>query len=223
MAQVAELKKSKPGAADEDEPVRQSRSSCGTNTISLACRLRTACGLVVALWCLAVASLMPAAAAQPSPASFSDAVQVLAREQSAAEQYAAILIKFGSKDGAVFRKGIGLYTDARADFDGLIEALKADLILGRDPGKSSNLGEKLRLAAEKRIAFTSFVEDKVVGMGAIGILPVVLGVVPDLVKALTDAGISISKEYRSASKERRNEIRDLLDHLKWRAFAEISK
>ena len=41
--------------------------------------------------------------------------------------------------------------------------------------------------------------------------------------ALTDAGISIWKEYRTADKPRRDEIRDQLDHLKWHAFADLAK
>jgi hypothetical protein len=129
-----------------------------------AAAAREAFCCVVALCCVAIANLTPVAA-QPSPTTFSDAVQVLAREQSAAEQYATILIKFGNND-ASYRKGIALYSAAKADFDGLIETLKADLIQGRDPSKSRNLDNKLRLAAEKRIAFTSFVDDKIVGMGA---------------------------------------------------------
>jgi hypothetical protein len=137
MAQVTALRTREPSGAEKGEPVRQSKSFCGicTRRAILPIYLPTACGglgLVVALWCCALANLTPVAAAQQSPTTFSDAVQVLAREQSAAEQYATILIKFGNKDDAVYRKGIALYAEAKADFDGLIEALKADLILGRE-------------------------------------------------------------------------------------------
>jgi hypothetical protein len=164
-------------------------------------------------------------AAQPAPATYSDAVQVLAREQSAAEQYAVILDRFGKNDTTRYVQGITRYADAKADFDGLIEALKTDLIEGRNPNGSPKLGEKLQAAAEKRVAFTTFVADKVVGSteGAKGLLPDVVKVVPDLIKALTDAGISIWKEYTAAGKERRDAIRNELDHLKWKPFAEIAK
>jgi hypothetical protein len=55
------------------------------------------------------------------------------------------------------------------------------------------------------------------------VLPDVVKVVPDLIKALTEAGISIWKEYAAAGKERRDAIRDELDHLKWKPFADIAK
>jgi hypothetical protein len=167
----------------------------------------------------------PGATAQPAPATYSDAVQFLGHEQSAAEQYAVILDRFGKNDAKRYVQGITRYAEAKADFDGLIEALKTDLIEGRDPSSSPRLGEKLQVAAEKRIAFTTFVADDVVGSteGGKGLLPDVIGVVPALIKALTEAGISIWKEYRAAGKERRDAIRDELDHLKWKSFADIAK
>jgi hypothetical protein len=164
-------------------------------------------------------------AAQPAPATYSDAVQVLAREQSAAEQYVVILDRFGKKDTTRYIQGITRYADAKADFDGLIEALKTDLVQGSDPGNSPKLADALRAAAEKRVVFTSFVAEQVVGdkEGAKGLLPDVVKVVPDVIRALTDAGIGIWREYRTAGKERRDAIRDELDHLKWKPFADIAK
>jgi len=135
-------------------------------------------------------------AAQPAPATYSDAVQVLAREQSAAEQYAVILDRFGKNDTPRYIQGITRYADAKADFDGLIEALKTDLIQGSDQGNSPKLADALRAAAEKRVAFTSFVAEQVVGdkERAKGLLPDVVKVVPDLIRALTDAGVGIWRE-----------------------------
>jgi hypothetical protein len=190
-------------------------------------------GLLAALMWFAIAD-HPATAqgtpqavvpAPPAPASYSEAVQFLAHEQSAAEQYAVILDRFGKNDTTRYVQGITRYADAKADFDGLIEALKTDLIDGRNPSSSPKLGDALRAAAEKRVAFTTFVADKVVGdtEGARGVLPDVIKVVPDLIKALTESGISIWKEYSTAGKERRDAIRDELDHLKWKSFADIAK
>ena len=62
-----------------------------------------------------------------------------------------------------------------------------------------------------------------VAEGDKAVLPVVIAAVPALVKALSDAGISIWNEYRTAGKQRRDEIRDQLDHLKWHAFADLAK
>ena len=128
-------------------------------------------GLIVALTLLAAINTPAAAQAPPAtgrseqtaPKTYSEAVQFLAHEQSAAEQYAVILDRFGKNDASRYVQGITRYADAKADFDGLIEALKTDLIEGRNPRSSPKLGDALRTAAEKRVAFTSFVADKVVG------------------------------------------------------------
>jgi hypothetical protein len=156
---------------------------------------------------------------ETAPMTFADAVQVLAREKTIAEEYADSLYKFGKRDPARYVQGITRYAEAKADFDGLIEALKA----GRDPG-TQKFTEDLRIAAHKRVAFTTFVSEQIVGgqQGARGPLPTVLDI-SDLVRALTEAGLGIWREYRSAGKERRDEINDQLDHLKWQAFADIAK
>jgi hypothetical protein len=164
------------------------------------------------------------AVGETAPMAFPDAVQVLAREQSAAEQYAVILDRLGKKDPALLVQGITRYAEAKADFDGLIEALKTDLIEGRDPGSSTKFTEALRIAAQKRVAFTNFVSEQIVGgdQGARGSLPTMPGL-SDLIQALTEAGLSIWREFRGVGKERRAEIRDQLDHLKWRAFGDLAK
>ena len=45
--------------------------------------------------------------------------------------------------------------------------------------------------------------------------------VPDLVKAITEAGLSIWKAFRGARKERRDAILNELEQLQWRPFAEL--
>jgi hypothetical protein len=47
-------------------------------------------------------------------------------------------------------------------------------------------------------------------------------VVPDLVKAITEAGLSIWKAFRGARKERRDAILNELALLQWRPFAELA-
>jgi hypothetical protein len=165
------------------------------------------------------------ATGQTTPMTLAGAVGVLERERSAAEQYAVILDRFGKTDTTRYVQGITRYAEAKADFDGLIEALKADLVQRRDPTTSPSFSEALRVAAEKRIAFTSFVADEVVGdkEGGKGLLYDVVRVVPDLVKALTEAGIGIWREFRDARQARRDQILDQIDHLKWKAFADIAK
>src|SRR5215469_14639931 len=152
-------------------------------------------------WLLAIAAAFSAtvvldrritafAATEPT---LSDAVAVPEKERSAAEQYAVFLASVGRKDVDTYVRGIQLYADAKADFDGLIAALRIDLIEGRNPAQSPKFAAALQAAAEKRVAFTNFVSDKVVGKteGAKPGLTDAVKVVPDLVKAITDAGLAI--------------------------------
>jgi hypothetical protein len=47
-------------------------------------------------------------------------------------------------------------------------------------------------------------------------------VVPDLVKAITDAGLAIWDNFTKANKERRDAILNEIDHLRWRSFADLA-
>jgi hypothetical protein len=156
--------------------------------------------------------------------AFSDAVAVLERERSVAEQYAVILATVGRKDVNQYVRGIQLYADAKAEFDGLIAALRLNLIEGNNPARSPKFSTALQAAAEKRIAFTNFVSDHVVGRieGAKPGLLDAVKVVPDLVKAITDAGLAIWDTFRKGSKERREEILAEIDRLRWRSFADLA-
>ncbi|MGA7385534.1 MAG: hypothetical protein WBW81_12825 [Methylocella sp.] len=164
-------------------------------------------------------------AAEPGEAALSEAIRFLAHEKSAAEQYAVILATVGKTDTAQYVRGIELYADAKAEFDGLIAELKFDLTTGQDPARSAKFTEALQGAAAKRVAFTSFVSHEVVDKfeGARPGLPDVLNVVPELVKAITDAGLSIWKAYRDNGKERRDAILNELGRLQWRSFSDLVK
>ena len=127
-------------------------------------------------------------------------------------------------NAALYVRGIRLYADAKAEFDGLIAELKFDLQDGQDPAKSAKFTEALKQAAEKRVAFTSFVSAEIDKLpGARPGLPDVIQAVPELVKAITDAGLSIWSAFRQARKESRDAILNELDHLEWRSFAELAK
>jgi hypothetical protein len=153
------------------------------------------------------------------------AVGVLMHEKSAAEQYAVILATAAKKNTAVYVRGLQLYADAKADFDAMIAELKLDLITGQDPRNSTVFTGALQGAAEKRIAFTSYVSHEVVDklQGAKPGLPDVVKAVPELVKAITDSGLSIWKAFHDASKERRDAILSEIDLLQWKSFADLLK
>jgi len=170
----------------------------------------------------------PGKAEQPEPSSeatLAKAVGVLAHEKSAAEQYAVILATAGKSDTALYVHGIQLYADAKAEFDAMIAELKFDLTTGQDPANSAVFTGALQGAAQKRIAFTSFVSREVVDKlsGAKVGLPDVIEAVPKLVTAITDSGMSIWKAFHDASKERRDAILSEVDQLQWRSFADLAK
>ena len=75
-------------------------------------------------------------------------------------------------------------------------------------------------AVDKRVAFTSFVTDTIVPQagGTTKGIGDFIKVVPELVKALTDASISIWREFRSAGEARRKEMRQELESLRWPPF-----
>jgi hypothetical protein len=158
-------------------------------------------------------------------AGLAAAVRVLAHEKSAAEQYAVILATVGRSDAALYVRGIQLYADAKAEFDALIAELKFDLNTGQDPARSAVFTGALRGAAEKRVAFTSFVLHEVVDKvsGARPGLPDVINAVPELGKAIRESGLSIWSVFHDASKERRDAILSEVDQLRWQSFAELAK
>jgi hypothetical protein len=131
-----------------------------------------------------------------------------------------MLNEFGRNDVRLYAKGIRLYAEAKAEFDGLISQLEYELGQSRPPDQSAAFGTARNSAVEKRIAFTSFVTDTI--LPQIGGTPKGIGdfikVVPELLKALTDAGISIWREFHSASETRQKYIRQELEALRWPAF-----
>jgi hypothetical protein len=90
--------------------------------------------------------------------------------------------------------------------------------------KSPKFSAAIEAAAKSRITFTNFVRDEIVGKTE-GAKPGLIEVkveVPDLVTAVTDAGLKIWNVYAGASKERRDAILTEIDHLRWRAFADLA-
>jgi hypothetical protein len=167
---------------------------------------------------------IPARAQQTEPGTLSDAIRFLKHEKSAAEQDGAILFTVAKDNAGPYVRGIKLYADAKAEFDGLLAELRFDLLSGQEPARSAKFNEALKEAAEKRVAFSSFVSAEIDKLpGARPGLPDVIQVVPELVKAITDAGISIWNAYRQARKENRDAILSELEHLEWRPFSELTK
>ena len=161
--------------------------------------------------------------------SYAEAVGIMKREQTLGEAGAGLLKTFLKDDVAVFAQGIQLYATAQADFNKLLETLKAALIEGDDLADSKRFQEALDLAVKRRVAFTDFVEKKVLSRTQKGSrsFAAVLGSAnflkgaAELFTALKEAGLDIWRAYRAADKEHRQQIRDQLDSLMWRSFEKV--
>jgi hypothetical protein len=160
---------------------------------------------------------------QETGPSLPEAMRFLAHEKSAAKQYAVILSTIAKNEAAQYVRGIEFYAAAKSEFDGLIAQLRIELQTGQEPAKSVKFNQAMQSAAEKRIAFTSFVSSEVDKLpGARPGLEDLIQVVPDLVKAITEAGLSIWNAFRGARKERRDAILNELELMQWRPFAELA-
>jgi hypothetical protein len=163
--------------------------------------------------------------ARADEAKLSEAIYVFAREKSAAEQVAVMLKENAANDGSKLSRGILLYADAKAAFDGLIEQLEHDLQTPDSPQASATFDSRLQAAVEKRVAFVSYVADDVLlpaQPGSKGPLGDIIKGAGDLIKGLTDAGVTIWREVHNVSKEKRDDVRAQLERQKWRQFGQIS-
>jgi hypothetical protein len=88
---------------------------------------------------------------QQTGPSLPDAMRFLAHEKSTAEQYAVILSTVGKNDAALYVRGIQLYADAKAEFDGLIAEPRTELQTGREPAKSVKFNQATRRERDRRV------------------------------------------------------------------------
>jgi hypothetical protein len=151
----------------------------------------------------------------------SDGMRVMEREKSLAQSFLVIMNDFGRNDIGQYAKGITLYAEAKAEFDGLITQLEYEVEQARPPDQSERFESELKDAVAKRVAFTSFVTETIIPhtegaqKGVVGDFIKGGG---ELIKALTDAGISIWREFQSGSEARRKELRQELESLRWPQF-----
>ena len=158
-----------------------------------------------------------------------EAIGYLKKEQSLAESYAGLLKGFGKQDIATYARGIQLYAEAKAEFDGLIEQLLVTLRQGESPDTSATFQQKLEKAANRRVAFTDFIAQEVLSkvpegtrsLAAILKIAGAIGSVKELVTALKDAGMGIWQGYRQSNEQERTAIVSQLEALRWKPFEEI--
>jgi hypothetical protein len=174
-----------------------------------------------------LASPPPAAASQAN--SLAEAMGYLKKEQSLAESYAGLLKGFGKQDVATYARGIQLYAEAKAEFDGLIEQILASLRQRESPDTSTAFQQKLEQAANRRVAFTDFIAQEVLSkvpedtksLATILKFAGAIGSIKELVTALKNAGMAIWQWYRQSGEQERAAIVSQLEALRWKPFEEI--
>ena len=144
-------------------------------------------------WLLGAGIAACLSAGQARAQTTAEGIRVLAREKSLAEQFMVMLNEFGRTDIGQYAYGVMLYAGAKAEFDGLISELEHELEQPRPPDQSAAFQTALTGAVKRRMAFTDFVSQKIVpkSPGTAKGIGDFIKVVPELVKALTDAGVSI--------------------------------
>lgn len=141
------------------------------------------------------------------------------------ENSAAVLGRLGRDDAKLLREGEHLYTAAQAAFDGLIAQLQLELAETRKPSESKAFGQALANAVEQRKALLAFVASRIPreegvksGLGAL-IGEAVAAGVTELISGVTEAAVTLWREFRAAKQERRDEIGSRLEAERWRPFA----
>jgi hypothetical protein len=148
----------------------------------------------------------------------------LGREQSAGEAHARLLHRHLRAIPADYARGILLYTEAKAAFDGLIEEAKHHLTEGTPLDQVPGFPARVQAAVDHRTAFTDFVRDQVMvltantreGLGDL-LSP------KDLIEAVFNGLLALWRELRAADAARRAQTLSQLDALKWRPFEALAQ
>ncbi|MDQ1273624.1 MAG: hypothetical protein QG591_2254 [Planctomycetota bacterium] len=160
---------------------------------------------------------------ESSPETKEDAFRILGREQSLAESYVYMLNEFGKNDLNTYARGIELYAEAKAEFNGLIEFMKNKLIKAEPFDKSPDFREIMKNAVDSRISFTTHIKEQILSKhtGSKGIATDIMGDADELITALTGVGKTLWQEYRSVTDTRKKELLYQLEALQWKEFHQI--
>ena len=179
--------------------------------------IQALCSLFPAFFFLMIFS-NPVSAEKDLPETKADLFQILGEEQALSETYLAILNQFGKKDFEKYVESIEKYGIARSKFNGLIEFIKKKLTDEEPFGQSEQFDETLKIAIEKRLAFTSFVKKEIIGNreGTRGFPKLSLGKPGEWLAAFKDVAKTLWQEYRAVQDQRRKELIEQLNALKWK-------
>jgi len=153
-------------------------------------------------------------------------IRVLAEERVRGENAAAMIGRYIHGDAALLATGEQLYTEAQAAFNGLIAQLQLELAETRKPSESEDFGKALAAAVEKRKVLLAFTADRIPQEKGTKGLEALIGEalaasVGELISGVTEAAMTLWREFRGARQERRDEIRGRLEAERWRPFTTV--
>jgi hypothetical protein len=174
-----------------------------------------------------VALVLAPAARSAEEHGWKPAVARLAHEKSLAQGCVSLLKAFAERDPMQRVQGQRIYARARADMDGLIALLKADLAGDRSPAAVPELAYRLQSVPKQRQALCSQVDAAVGGAARDQREPsraaaLLAEGIAGSGFPLSDAAVQIWHAYRRAGAPERARIIAAIDGTRWRDYAEVS-
>jgi len=185
--------------------------------------LRRVTWLLMLATCIALVPSVPRGARD---ASWTQAVDRLAREKVLAEGCASILERFGDDAPMARVQGQRLYARARADMDGLVGQFIADLASARSPAEAPALRLRLEAVVGQRRTLCRHV-DAAVGTafrerrGGTGAADLLAEGSNDAVQPMIDAAAQIWTVYRDADQAGREAIISRIEAMRWLPYGEV--
>jgi hypothetical protein len=175
---------------------------------------------------MCAALVLAPAARGAEEAGWRHAVERLAREKTLAERCVALLKAFAESDPMQRVQGQRSYARARADMDGLIALLQADLAADRSPAAAPELAYRLESVPRQRqalcrqvdAALGSAVRERLEASPAVELLA---EGVADSGASLVDAAVDLWQAYRGAGDAERDRILAAVEGTRWRHYAEV--
>ena len=179
-------------------------------------------GAFLALFALLI--LTGSIVAQPATISWPDAVGQIAGERARAETCVALMKKYG--DDAQKARGEITYTNAKADFDGVIAGLVTVLSAGQTPASLPNLQAKLKGGVSGLADFCGTVVNllpKTAGQTDKDVMIEIAKMIPfdQLLKMLSEGVSALYNNHRSDDALTRRTIQTQLEAARWPAFSEV--
>ena len=154
--------------------------------------------------------------------TWADAVAHLAAARTKAETSVAILKKFG--DSGSLARGQLIYSDAKAEADGVIAGLIVALSAKGQPEKLSTLQERVDRAVTGLAKLRNLAERQLPKLeGTKEFSDILKGAIEQLQKPLSDAVAALYNNFRADDELTRKTIQTQLEAALWPDFAEVQE